>query len=428
MDQGYFPLTELLLVDSIPRIDLFKRALSKAVEVLSTSETRDTALEKRSINQADKTSSITQCLQTLTVLLRDIKGKDLDELGGRCLHEVCMPFLRWLSREQASSIPQDILATALKTTALALSMVMEESKVLRNTVITWCVHVVADELCSQQSFPESGQHEVAVSSTTEPMTASVVLPLLQFVLESSTGDQVGDDCLSELFEALLKLVINCDSGEQFFFICSTLLPTFISGSGDSKLQRLEKIWDLIKSVHLNKTMVESNKMEVVLTLLCCFHDVFIVHDDSSPFSTSFPADLFETTGGCALLDLRQEDTFWAIVQEGLASQDPLSRKRCMYLLHCVLVSVQKAGGGGEGGEDGRGKRVSSGNWVFWWEGASAKQLMAVWNDLVLVLETLEEKQVYTQWRKEDAIDHSLWLHVSLGAHCEASQEAPTEPD
>ena len=392
MDQGYFPLTELLLADSVPRIDLFKRALSKAIEVLSTSETRDTALEKRS-SQADRTSSIAQCLQTLTVLLRDIKGKDLDELGGRCLREVCMPFLRWLSREQASSIPQDLLATALKTTALVLSMVMEKSKVLRSMVITWCVHVIADELCSQQSFPESGQHEVAVLSTTEPMTASVVLPLLQFVLESSTGGQRGEDCLSELFEALLKLVINCDSGEQFF-ICSTLLPKFICGNnGDGKL---EKIWELIKAVHLNKMTVESNKMEVVLTLLCCFHDVFIVHDDSSPFSSSFPVDLFETTGGCALLDLRQENTFWTIVQEGLTSHDPLSRKRCMYLLHCVLVSVQKTGGGGGEGEGGgRGERISSGNWVFWWEAVSARRLATVWNDLVLVLETLEEKQVYS---------------------------------
>ena len=375
MDLGHFPLTELLLTDSIPQINLCERALSKAVEVLSiNSETQDT-LGKHS---SDKASSITRCLQTLAVLLRDVKGKDFEELGSRCLHEVCVPCLRWLSREQGS-IPQAALATALKTTALVLSMVMEESKVLRNTVVSWCVHIINDELCSQQAL-QSGQQE---GSTTELMTASVVLPLLQFVLESSASVQRGDDCLSELFEALLKLVINSDSGAQFFLICSTLLPKFITAQ-DGRLERLEKIWELIKSVHLNKTTVESNKMELALTLLCCCHDVFIIHDDSSPFSTSFPADLFEATGGCALLDLRKEDTFWDIVQEGLTSSDPLFRKRCMYLLHCVLVSVQKEQGG---------ERVSSENWVFWWEAGSAKQLLAVWNDLVLVLETLEEKQV-----------------------------------
>ena len=381
MDHGYFPLTELLLTDSIPRIDLCTRALDKAVEILS----KDGALDTFEKCSSDRAKSTTQCLQTLSVLLRDVKGKDFEELGSRCLHEVCVPYLRWLSREQGS-VPQAIFATALKTNSLVLCILMEKSRVLQSTVINWCIHIINDEISGQQSF-HSGQKE---SSTTEPVSSSVALPLLQFVLESSTGVQRGDDCFSELFEALLKLVTNYDSGAHLFLVCSTLLPKFIiTGAGDTQLKQLEKIWELIKSVHLNKTTVESNKMELVLTLLCCFHDVFIVHDDSSPFSSSFPTDLFEATRGCALLDLRKEDIFWAIVQEGLTSSDPFSRKRCMYLLHCVLVSVQKPGGSG----GGDGERVSSMNWVFWWEAANAKRLLAVWNDLVLILETLEEKQV-----------------------------------
>ena len=380
MDHGHFPLTELLLNDGISRVDLCERALCKAVEVLSNFGAWDT-LERCA---GEKAESVMQYLQTLTMLLRNVESKDFEELGNRCLHEVCVPYLRWLSTEHAS-VPQTVLATALKTSALVLSMLMEESKVLQNAIISWCVHIVNDELCSQQSF-QSGHHEVSTTANAELVTCLVVLPLLQFMLESSTSVQGGDNCFSELFEALLKLVINCDAGTHFFLICSTLLPMFIAG--DHQLSRLEKIWDLIKSVHSNKTTVESSKMELVLTLLCCFHDVFIVHDDSSPFSTSFPADLFEVTGSHALLDLRKEDSFWAIVQEGLTSPDPLSRKRCMYLLHCVLVSVQKTDGG-----DGEVHVVSSANWVFWWEAASTKRLLAVWNDLLLVLETLEEKQV-----------------------------------
>lgn len=379
-----FGLTELLLTDSIPRIDLCGRALDKAVEILSKYGSPDTP----ETGSGDRAESTAQCLQALTVLLRDVKGKDFEELGTRCLHEVCVPYLRWLSTEQGS-IPQAILASALKTNAMVLSMLMGESKLLLNTIVSWCVHVVNDEICSQQSF-QSEQQGASTAANAEPMTSSVVLPLLQFVLESSTGVRRGDNCFSELFEVLLKLVTNCEPGAHFFLICSTLLPKFITTTivGDTQLERLKRIWELIKSVHLNKTTVESNKMELVLTLLCCFHDVFIVHDDSSPFSSSFPANLFEVTGGRALLDLRKEDIFWAILQEGLTSSDPLSRKRCMYLLHCVLVSVQKPGGDSISGE-----RVSSMNWVFWWEETNSKRLLAVWNDLVLVLETLEEKQV-----------------------------------
>ena len=368
---------ELLQYDSTSRVHTCKRALSKAVSLLSNSKTQSTSQE----NVPVKTKSVLRCLQTLTVLLKDVEGRDSAEIGSSCFHEVCVPYLRWLSKEQ-HSVDQSIFAAALKTVALALNALMEGNEALKDTIISLFVHTVSNDLCSQQSFQT--EHHEAINTTAtrsaELMTNSVILPTLQFMLESSSVQKRGDAYL-KLFGALLKLVVSCDPG-TLFLISSTLLPLFIA---EGELGRLEKIWDLIKSVHSNKTTVESNRLELLLVLLCCLHDVFIAHDSSSPFSSHFPSDLFETTQGCALLDLRKEESFWAIVQEGLTSSDPLSRKRSMYLLHCVLVSVQRSGG----------RAVSSTEWVFWWEEESAKPLLAIWNDLVLVLETLEEKQVCT---------------------------------
>lgn len=324
--------------------------------------------------------SILQCLQTLALLLKEVEAQDLSEIGSSGFNDVCVPYLRWLSMEYGS-VDQHVLAAAVKAVALVLATLVENDKVLGRTVINWFVKVVNGDLCSQDT---GALMSLAVKTAELAMSCSVILPVLQLMLESSRF-QISSDRFGDLFEALLRLVQRCESRTHFFHISSTLLPLFIT---DGQVERLTKVWDLIRAIHFSKTTVESNSSELVLTLLCCLHDVFIGRDESSPFSRSYPTSLFDATGGRALLDLRKEADFWAIVQDGLTSTDPLSRKRCMYLLHCVLVSVQKSGGDSGGGEG-----VSSSNWVFWWESGSAKQLTAIWDDLVLVLETLEEKQV-----------------------------------
>ena len=379
----------LLIGDGASRVNLCRRALDKATKLLSSTEATSEG------NVHAKAESVLQCLQTLTVLLKDVEKGDLVEIGSSCFQGVCVPFLRWLSNEE-SSISQPVFASALKAVTMVLGSLVEGDNTLREKVILWFTVLVKDELCSQRclsSEETSKVHSTSVGIPVEPrVSQSVVLPALQLMLESATV-QKNDDLFSELFDSLLRFVTVCDSGPHFFLVSSTLLPLFITCGRE--VDRLEKVWKLVKSVHSSKTTVELNGLEVVLTLLCCFHDVFIVYDESSPFSSSFPKDLLELSKGQALLDLRKEDDFWAILQDGLTSADPLLRKRCMYLLHCVLVSTQKAGK----------ENVSSSRHVFWWESRFAKQLSAVWNDLVLVLETLEEKQVCMPSL------HAEWQHL-----------------
>ena len=390
MDQGELSLSELLLDDGVSPANLCRRALSRAVECLSNCQSQETSSWEKAGQVL--VESILQCLRTLALLLKEVEAQDLTEIGSSCFNNVCVSYMKWLSVEYGS-IHQHVLATAVKAVALLLASLVENDKVLEGTIINWFVEVVNDDLCSQQSIQSEQLRDkdtmtsLAMKTTSElTVSCSIILPILQLMLESSHVQKSGD-CFGELFEALLKLVQNCDSSTHFFHISSTLLPLFITDSQDD---RLKKVWHLIRAVHFSKTTVESNSLELVLTLLCCLHDVFIGQDESSPFSRSYPTSLFNSTGGRPVLDLRKEDDFWAIVQDGLNSPDPLSRKRCMYLLHCVLVSVQKSCGDSDGDS---GDIVSSSNWIFWWEPGSAKQLLAVWDDLVLVLETLEEKQV-----------------------------------
>jgi len=37
--------------------------------------------------------------------------------------------------------------------------------------------------------------------------------------------------------------------------------------------------------------------------------------------------------------------------------------------------------------------IKSGKWVFWWDEGYAEELQKAWDDLILILETMEEKQV-----------------------------------
>ena len=51
--------------------------------------------------------------------------------------------------------------------------------------------------------------------------------------------------------------------------------------------------------------------------------------------------------------------------------------------------------------------------VFWWKPQSAAVLTAVWEDLVLLLHTMEEKQVSLLCRKVQRVTCTVWLQVHI---------------
>ena len=119
-------------------------------------------------------------------------------------------------------------------------------------------------------------------------------------------------------------------------------------------------------------MAECGQATLVFTVLCCLSDVFIGNVPGSP-SPPPPA-----------CDLRWTEAFWAIVQEGLASTDLLTRKRSLHLTRKVLASLS---------HDQSLSHQASEQGTFWWCAQQQPSLLTLWTDLLLVLETLEEKQV-----------------------------------
>lgn len=95
------------------------------------------------------------------------------------------------------------------------------------------------------------------------------------------------------------------------------------------------------------------------------------------------ADFFYTCGNESLFHKAE---FWEIIQKGLVLQEPLSRKRAMYLLKRTLDLLDKQ-------PCDLLVQNDKGLQIFCWSRNKKDSCMRVWQDYVLLMETLEEKQV-----------------------------------
>ncbi|XP_072436500.1 probable methyltransferase TARBP1 isoform X1 [Chiloscyllium punctatum] len=141
------------------------------------------------------------------------------------------------------------------------------------------------------------------------------------------------------------------------------------GSSVSKCLFAQEIWDRVK--HWGKTGSGSRSLLLLTSLPPRL--LFDTGDRSSP-------DTF---------DLRICPEFWEMVQTGLVQPDNTSRKRAMYLLkRAVEVSNSLRS------EISSESQTESNTCLFWWSGEKSKQLFQLWENYILIMETLEENQVH----------------------------------
>lgn len=141
---------------------------------------------------------------------------------------------------------------------------------------------------------------------------------------------------------LINMTMNC-------------LQNIISLSSDGKLNRLTAVWELI----IEEFDAGNEKPYV---LLCGMANHF-----------------FPVINNNVVLDLKTKDAFWRIIQRGISKTTPSSRKQSMYLLKRITDICNTCG-----------VSVQSEH-LFQW-GPSGDYL-EIWDDYILLLETLEERQV-----------------------------------
>ena len=187
-------------------------------------------------------------------------------------------------------------------------------------------------------------------------------------------------------EKVLKILPVAD--EKLFSSLSTnLLPKLLDGvEHGERVEQLEAIWTLVWGIFSQQEAFNPNKTmnqlsEQPYTLLCALADWLFSDKDLSG----------------VMLKLLSKTEFWLVLQSGFYHSNSLTRKQAMYLLKRILDTLDKS--------DVSVSDSSLADVKFWWSLQAKKELLNVWNDYILLMETLEEKQVWiiTSWLCEPVI-------------------------
>ncbi|KAK3700695.1 hypothetical protein QZH41_015636, partial [Actinostola sp. cb2023] len=134
------------------------------------------------------------------------------------------------------------------------------------------------------------------------------------------------------------------------------------------------LWSTIKEMTEKNpyTITVTNNLQVYYATMCSLIDIFITACDS------------DTGDEKSVL---HDPKFWELIQQGLKIQDPLSSKRAIYLLKRALDYIDK-------------QRVSlevrneNGGVIFYWNYQNNNFWLDIWQEFVLLIDTLNETQVH----------------------------------
>ena len=239
-------------------------------------------------------------------LAKDSADEEKNDAALELLQLVCLPYLNMMFQDCTAhdvAMIAETMATLLQMPDLAPAIAVA---VLRDGVVPLLAGAdSADQLASLSSLL------CGVFSRCPPCT-----------LHSVPGCS---DQLSAIFPLLLSLLSQAPA-TTCHHLLSSLLPLFITPSHP---HYLTAVWTMVQEVWHGRRLVELHPLIFSLAVLCCFADVLIARDSTSPFLGQFPSEVSDL---CPLLDVRSEGVLWAVLEAGLHSCDPLDRKRSLYLL------------------------------------------------------------------------------------------------
>lgn len=259
----------------------------------------------------------TNDLHTVCLLLRqaDESGKDIDQKNLtdtvlKLLHFVCIPYLDILFQDCTSHI------LTFPVVAETLASMIKNKHLISDIA----VNVLRDCLCPLLTSDVSKDSIEQLESLT-----TFLCHVFSNVTPSSLHSIPNcSEQLSVIFPHLISLLDHAPTTICHHLLTS-LLPIFITHD----TQYVRAVWSMVRDVWCGRRLVELHPLIMSLAILCCFSDVLIARDNSSPFITRFPSEIADL---CPLLDVRADGVLWEVLGAGLRSNDPLDRKRSMYLL------------------------------------------------------------------------------------------------
>ncbi|XP_045594155.2 probable methyltransferase TARBP1 isoform X1 [Procambarus clarkii] len=169
--------------------------------------------------------------------------------------------------------------------------------------------------------------------------------------------------IKRVVEVTLKMIEVSHDADTTALLLTLIIQPYMDVNNEDKVEVVLKLWNIICNFYYtDKDFIMQEKNATGFLILC-----FIA------------GHMFE---GDKLYHIGNESALWKIIQYGLTHTNPLSRKRCQYILkryvdHCSSFPV---------------KELKS-EYMCWPE-REKKDLAKIWNDFFLLVETLEEKQAH----------------------------------
>lgn len=186
----------------------------------------------------------------------------------------------------------------------------------------------------------------------------------------------------DILERLFQIVSGCSQQESAFCKAFSVTSKLLSYFPVALQPRCTaQVWqNFTRSVLTSAGNVDRELVWQSLYVFYCLKDYF------------FPLDVAEKE---ELSSKISSNNFWAIIQAGLVSVELSHRKLAMYLLKRLVDTCNKNCCSVSSAQYECHSHQSSleGLPLFWWAPGSAAQLSVIWEDFILLVETLEEKQV-----------------------------------
>lgn len=281
-------------------------------------------------------------------LLESIISSDQDvktDYVHKVLDEVCLPLLGKIHPSFDSRVENLAALTSVSSLCGTCLLKAEESRAVE--LVDQCLGLLGSySEDADWSSEEGGTMDiygcVSVLQQTSKPSRNMVSPSIQSkLLRGYLSITRAVKCMKN--NLLINMTLNC-------------LLNIMNLSADGKLHRLTSVWELI----CEEFEAGSEKPYI---LLCGMSNHFFPVNNSN-----------------VVLDLKCKDAFWRMIEHGISKRTPSSRKQTMYLLKRITDIC-----------DTCGVSVRSEN-LFQW-GSGSKVTTEIWEDYILLLETLEEKQV-----------------------------------
>lgn len=359
-------LLEVLKESGVSVETLLKNSIRLSIEELNVGSSLEAAAIEKQFN------SILAYLSTTL----EISGDDASDL----VSKACIPCLLRLSpREQTDKL---IVQCVSKILVLLLQKCLLQARL--DIFSQLLLLAKATDIAIQG--PLSGEKQDKKSLVDVRVLVHLLSLVFPQIDTSVLTDKGAHHILTQLFECLLSFLQHADK-TLCYQLCSSVFPYFIVSMADG-LDRLTSLWNLVTAAYQNSINIEMNSLDLALTVLCCFVNQFLgcSHDHTASI----------------LLDLKTSSFFWSVIQDGLGHSDPLNRKRSSFLLQQSLKSVLSM--------KTLDDFATSDN-VFWWKAQYESELRAIWEATVLLLETLEEKQVFYLTPDREWSPFTCFCHV-----------------